>query len=193
MTVDAPAIRGVLAEAYASDPLLCWIFAEEQNRTDAIAAWLGPFVEDYLGSGQVDVVSDQDEIAGPLWRMPGDRIEYPPLPSIAGLLAALIGARGAGNVAGSLHSIAGLTPEDSHAYLNFLAVRPALQGRGLGRTVIAPGIAKADSLEVGVHLESANPRNLPFYESFGFEVRDQIVLAPDGPKLWAMWRDPARR
>ena len=40
-----PALRKVLGEAFAPDPLFQWLFPDEATRLDAAAAWLGLFVE----------------------------------------------------------------------------------------------------------------------------------------------------
>lgn len=37
-----------------------------------------------------------------------------------------------------------------------------------------------------VHLESINPRNVPFSASLGFVRGDEVVLQPDGPPRWPM-------
>jgi hypothetical protein len=55
---DATAIRRVLAEAFVSDPLLSWIFPDDELRLDATAAWLGLFAERYAREGRVDAVED---------------------------------------------------------------------------------------------------------------------------------------
>ncbi len=60
----------------------------------------------------------------------------------------------------------------------------------MGHRVIMPGMAAADAAGVGVHLETTNARNLPFYQSLGFEVSHALRLEPAGPELWAMWRSP---
>ena len=43
-----PALRKVLGEAFAPDPLFQWLFPDEATRVDAAAAWLGLFVERYV-------------------------------------------------------------------------------------------------------------------------------------------------
>ena len=189
---DATEIRRVLAEAFVSDPLVRWIFPDDELRLDATAAWLGLFAERYAREGRVDTVEDDDLAAVALWRMPGSLALPPPsLPSISGLLDALIGKSRAETIWKSLGAIATVTPTGRFAYLHFLAVRPTLQRQGLGRRVIAPGLAFADETGLGVHLETTNPENLGFYQSLGFVISNQLVFEADGPALWAMWREPA--
>lgn len=46
-----------------------------------------------------------------------------------------------------------------------------------------------DALGDAAYLEATSPDNRRLYERHGFEVTGEIVV-PDGPTLWAMWRDP---
>jgi hypothetical protein len=39
---------------------------------------------------------------------------------------------------------------------------------------------------VGCYLENSNPRNLPFYERFGFQAGEQKEII--GLPAWLMWR-----
>jgi GNAT superfamily N-acetyltransferase len=70
--------------------------------------------------------------------------------------------------------------------LDAVAVAPAAQGRGLGRILVMHGVERARADGCPAFLETGNPRNVPFYESLGFQiVREQ--RAPDGgPVIWFM-------
>jgi hypothetical protein len=52
-----------------------------------------------------------------------------------------------------------------------------------------PVLDTCDAEGIGAYLESSKESNVPFYERHGFRVTGEIVI-PDGPTLWAMWRDP---
>ena len=64
----------------------------------------------------------------------------------------------------------------------------ATPGRGAGSTLLEHRLAR---LEGEAYLESSNPRNVPLYERFGFEVVEAIDLPHDGPRVHTMLR-PAR-
>jgi len=51
-------VRATVAAAFATDPMLQWIFPEAVHRAQATAAWLGVFVEAYAAAGVVDVVDE---------------------------------------------------------------------------------------------------------------------------------------
>ena len=71
-------------------------------------------------------------------------------------------------------------PEDEHVYLWFLAVDPAQQRGGIGRALLARVYEEA---EAPVYLDTANPANVPYYASNGFEE----IGRADGPRGATMW------
>lgn len=186
---DFPAMRRIVAEAFHADPMMAWIFPDEATRSDSVAAWLGLFVEGYVVGGRVDVIRT-DELRGlAMWRMPGEEIPFPQIPSISGLLAALIGGRRAEEIGKGLTTIGDLTPGQPFAYLHLLAVDVKHQRKGLGRAVVEPGLTAAARSGLGAHLETTNPSTIPFYRSIGFEVSGHHKLGFDGPEMWALWKD----
>jgi GNAT superfamily N-acetyltransferase len=77
-------------------------------------------------------------------------------------------------------------PAEAHYYLEYLGVEPGYQGKGFGSCILKHLIAKADELGVGCYLENANPRNVPFYQHFGFQIiREKEII---GIPSWFMWR-----
>ena len=189
---DVPAIRKVLGEAFAPDPLFQWLFPDDATRLDATSAWLGLFVERYVSRSPIHVIAGDKVEAVAVWQAPGETalpIAVGP-PSIGGLLGALLGPDRTAELGDALRAIGSVRPTRRHSYLQFLAVSPEHQGHGMGRRVIRPGMAAADAEAVGVHLETTNAKNLAFYASLGFEVSHEIRLEPGGPELWAMWKAP---
>jgi ribosomal protein S18 acetylase RimI-like enzyme len=81
-------------------------------------------------------------------------------------------------------------PSEPIWFLSVVGVDPERQGRGLGRAVIAPGLAAADEERSPAFLETQDPANVDFYESLGFEVLAELDLPAQGPKHWAMRRPP---
>ncbi len=67
---------------------------------------------------------------------------------------------------------------------------PAAQGTGQGAALLRSGLAKADAAGLPACLESSKASNLPFYEHFGFTVREEVRLPGGGPTLWAKRREP---
>ena len=75
-------------------------------------------------------------------------------------------------------------PKDEHVYLWILAVDPASQRGGVGRALLAHVF---DEAEAPVYLETANPANVPYYASAGFEEVGRADL-PRGATMWFMRR-----
>ena len=71
-------------------------------------------------------------------------------------------------------------PHDVHVYLWFLAVDPSHQRGGIGRALLARVYAEATA---PVYLDTANPANVPYYASNGYEELGKA----DGPRGATMW------
>ena len=71
-------------------------------------------------------------------------------------------------------------PHEEHVYLWFLAVDPNHQRGGVGRSLLARVYEDA---EAPVYLDTANPDNVPYYASNGFEE----IGKADGPRGATMW------
>lgn len=75
-------------------------------------------------------------------------------------------------------------PPDRHVFLWFLAVDPSAQRAGLGRALLERVFEEA---RAPVYLDTANPANLPYYASFGFEEIGSAPL-PRAARMWFMRR-----
>jgi GNAT superfamily N-acetyltransferase len=75
-------------------------------------------------------------------------------------------------------------PHDEHVFLWFLAVDPPHQRSGVGRELLTRVFEEA---EAPVYLDTANPANVPYYASFGFEELGRAAL-PRGATMWFMRR-----
>lgn len=190
--VQVAQVRAIIGAAFADDPMLQWVFRDVPQPDQAMAAWLGLFVDAFAGGGVVDVVVDDalEPIAAALWRVDTSPLPYPALPNLGGLLVSFLGAERATEVGTGLGAFAANKPEPPFHYLQFLAVHPAHQGQGLGRLLVAHGQDRAARNGQGVYLESTNSRNLPFYRSVGFTSQGEFTLQPDGPTAWRLWWAP---
>jgi GNAT superfamily N-acetyltransferase len=186
---NVASVRAVLGAAFADDPMLQWIFRDVPAIEHATAAWIGLFAEALATLGSVDVVTDDDGtiVAAAMWRTDARPMPLPELPSVGGLMTAILGPERMTTVATGLGGFAAHKPEPPYHYLMFLGVRPDHQGRGLGRQLVAAGQDRARTDGQGVYLESTNPQNLPFYASAGFTVLGDFTLEPDGPTAWRLW------
>jgi GNAT superfamily N-acetyltransferase len=75
-------------------------------------------------------------------------------------------------------------PDEEHTYLWLLAVDPANQRTGTGRALLERVV---EGTAAPVYLDTANPANVPYYASNGFEEIGKAPL-PRGATMWFMRR-----
>jgi GNAT superfamily N-acetyltransferase len=80
-------------------------------------------------------------------------------------------------------------PQEAHWYLSMIGVDPKAQGRGLGAELLRYSLARCDREHALAYLETANPRNIPLYERFGFEVTQPFQIGAS-PRVTPMLRRP---
>ncbi len=190
---DVPAVRTLLARAFADDPLMRWMFPaprfpDAPARAEATAAYVGPHVERYLTAlrGGLVVQRDGALTAAALWRWPDEELATPgSLPTPAGILTALVGAEHVATVAAGFAAERAVRPAGPHVYLHYLAVDAAHRGRGDARRLVDEGLARAAADGLPALVETTNPANVPLYEHLGFAVAAAVPLG-DGPTVWIL-------
>ncbi len=80
-------------------------------------------------------------------------------------------------------------PDEPHWYLPLIGVEPNAQGLGLGGALMRHALARCDDDGALAYLESANPRNIPLYERYRFEVTGKIQVGA-APTVTPMLRRP---
>jgi GNAT superfamily N-acetyltransferase len=81
-------------------------------------------------------------------------------------------------------------PEHEHFLVWLFAVSPKRQRAGLGRRLMGEALAEADATGVPAYLWTANPANVPYYRSHGFESFGERTI-PGGITNWFMERPAA--
>jgi GNAT superfamily N-acetyltransferase len=84
---------------------------------------------------------------------------------------------------------AGHPMEKAHHYLNFIAVHPDHQGRGLGSALLAHRLSDLHRQGMPAYLEATNRRNIALYLHHGFAVVGAVRVPDGGPTLYKMWRE----
>jgi GNAT superfamily N-acetyltransferase len=178
----------ILADAFLDDP--GWVAvgpdrAGHRHRVlrryhrralDVIERYGGPIYGAFAGDGRLTGVAAT--FAAGLYPPPAWTIAYfapgfllaGPGPIVRGLRFSAIQEKG--------------HPHDEHVYLWFLAVDPNHQRGGVGRSLLARVYEDA---EAPVYLDTANPDNVPYYASNGFEEIGKAA-APRGATMWFMRR-----
>ncbi|WP_328306910.1 GNAT family N-acetyltransferase [Actinomycetospora sp. NBC_00405] len=185
---DAPAVSSALAEAFDDDPVFSWMLPDETRRGSAVRAFFDVVV-DALAVHDETWTTGAGVTGAALW-VPYGR---PPMSDERGErfvdeLVEICGPH-ADRTLGLVDAMDEEHPSEPHEYLWFLGVVPASQGRGLGSTLMAPVLARADREGRPAYLEATTARNRAFYERHGFRARAPFSVA-DSPPLWPMWREP---
>jgi ribosomal protein S18 acetylase RimI-like enzyme len=181
----------VLARAFDDDPWVDWLAREGPRRGAAIRE---------LFRLSLDLALRHDEC----WTteaLEGAALWIPPGCWPVGRWARLRSLPAAARISGAgrlleigrrTWGIAAAHPTEPHHYLMQLGVDPPAQGRGIGRRLLGPALARCDADGVAAYLETARESNLGFYRRHGFEVASRHDL-PGGPTVWGMRRPPPER
>lgn len=80
-------------------------------------------------------------------------------------------------------------PSEPCWYLPLIGVDPTHQGRGYGSALLHYALEQCDREGMPAYLESSNPRNIPLYQRYGFEMIGTIQ-AGTSPTVVPMLRRP---
>lgn len=82
-------------------------------------------------------------------------------------------------------------PQERHWYLPFIGVDPLHQGKGYGAALMQHALIPCDRDHTLAYLESSNPKNIPLYERYGFELLGTVQVGTS-PPIFPMLRKPRR-
>ena len=188
-TDDLPGMADALAHAFHDDPVMAWLFGDDEERT---VRFLRKFFahEGRRHLKHPTVLTTDDHAGASYWDPPG-HWKTRPLDVLGMAPFMLTGMRHriprALKGLGLIEKAHGRHPD--HYYLAVLGTRPDRQGGGIGSALMAPILERCDAEGIGAYLESSKEANIPFYRRHGFEVVEVLHL-PKGPDLWPMWREP---
>ncbi|MGB7873389.1 MAG: GNAT family N-acetyltransferase [Anaerolineales bacterium] len=79
-------------------------------------------------------------------------------------------------------------PSEPHYQLGMIGVDPEYQGQGCGGQLLnaVNEMSESHPESMGVWLDTENPRNVPYYQRFGYEIKEHSML--DEIDVWGMFR-----
>ena len=174
----------VMMIAFSVDPLMRYIFPEPHQFLNG-----GPFVfseqgKTSLEAGATYVVNHYE--GGAIWFPPG----VEPWNNPESGMIPFVEVSRLENMVKTLQAMDEAHPKEPHWYLGFIGIDTAKQGKGLGASLLKHTLSIIDEAGDVAYLESSNPRNVPLYERYGFEVTGEIQFG-DGPVVTPMVR-PAK-
>ena len=81
---------------------------------------------------------------------------------------------------------------EPHWYLWMLGVDPPRQGQGVGSMLLQPVLWLADRESLPCYVEADKAKNVPFYQTHGFEVVEEGDVPGGGLHYWTMKHPPQR-
>lgn len=108
-------------------------------------------------------------------------------------LPSILGAEAHGRFTSFLDYLAPLRSRavpGPHWYVMILGVDPRNQREGVGRSLLQEMFRRADAEGAPCYLETAQPRNVPFYTNSGFAVVDHGVEPSSALPYWTFLRNP---
>ena len=183
----------VLARAFQEDPLQSWVLPDPEERRALSPPMFAAIVRYGVLAGDVRISDDVSGVA--VWWPPEHRQMDMDKLDEAGFttLPSVIGEEAFGRFTGALDYIESFHQNavpGPHWYAMVLGVDPAHHGRGVGRQLLNETFARADAAGLPCYLETAQPKNVRFYQNSGFELL-QHGTVPDTPlEFWSFRRDP---
>ncbi|QYG93258.1 GNAT family N-acetyltransferase [Iamia sp. SCSIO 61187] len=181
----------VLTAAFLDDPVFTWMEPDRAARADTLPVLFDAFLAAQARHRTADLARVDGPAAGvALWVPPGVAAVHaddePELEARLGVLGPAALAR----MGACSEAFAAVHPAEPAWYLNFLAVAPSHQGRGIGSALLRSVLAQCDVGGEAAYLEATSERNRALYERHGFRLIREIPLPDGGPTSYAMWRDP---
>ncbi|MBI9051945.1 MAG: GNAT family N-acetyltransferase [Anaerolineaceae bacterium] len=187
----------VLAASFANYPMFNFYFPNLQRRTRYLPWYFKNILNAAMRFGTVYTTS---EITGVLFILPPNHTEISLWEYVqSGFLLTpfILGFR---NYKRSMECEAfvgttqvQLMKNRPHYYLWGLAVDPEHKAQGIGKTLMKPLLAQADTKEIPIYLETHDENNVRYYQKYGFE----LILTTSIPKyqlpIWCMMREPGSK
>ncbi|MDM7923182.1 MAG: N-acetyltransferase [Pyrinomonadaceae bacterium] len=182
--VAATAIA-VVTMGFSTDPVARWMYPDAAD----YLRWFPMFVNAFAGrsfeSETAFITAKQNGAA--LWLPPG---VGPDDERLVSLVLDSVPEERQAEVFAVFEAMGEAHPAAEHWYLPMIGVETHFQGQGIGAMLMRHALEHVDREGLPAYLESSNPRNIPLYQRFGFEVTGTIQAA-SAPPLFPMWR-PAR-
>jgi ribosomal protein S18 acetylase RimI-like enzyme len=178
-------VTAILTAALGDTPFMAWLMPGPDQRRRTPSVYLGFHTQYALAHGLVDVV---DDVAVALW------VPYTgPVAAQEAYAEAIpeVGAETLARQAALDRELLTTHPLWPHHHLQFVAVRPGAQGRGLGTALLEHHHARLDRDGLPAYVEAKDPRVRALYQRLGYTDLDKPVSVGSGDlTVWPMVRWP---
>lgn len=181
------------SRAFWPDPMFGFFAKTDVDEHRMFPHFVHALISDALRHGNVDVIKHNGRVVSSAsWLAPGDAPRSWQREMRIALRSARALVRGRNRVKGLrlLNEMDKRHPHEPHWYLALFGVDPTFQGSGIGSMLLKHRLNLCDETGMPAYLETQKPENVPYYERFGFVVKD-VVQMKGCPTLWTMWREPS--
>lgn len=179
-----PSAIAAVTMGFSTDPVARWMYPDPAD----FLRWFPLFVNAFAGKAFASrtAFASGDSCGAALWLPPG--IE-PDDEKIVKLVADTLDKDIQPDFMALFEAMGDAHPTEPHWYLPMIGVDTHKQGNGLGAALMRFALDRVDADGSPAYLESSNPRNIPLYQRFGFELVGTIQ-AGSSPPLFPMLRQP---
>jgi ribosomal protein S18 acetylase RimI-like enzyme len=179
---DEASTIDVLVRAFSADPVAQWIWPDSQQYYMYFPSFVRAFAGKAFTYGSAYYVDGY--AAAALW-LPPDVL--PDEDTLISIFQRTVSEQTQKDVFTVFDYMARYHPNEPHWYLPLMGVDPLKQGKGLGSELMQHALVQCDQDNKPVYLESSNPRNISFYERYGFELIGVIQIGTS-PHIFPMLR-----
>ena len=182
----------MLGRAFRDNPAYLAIFAHRSDaeRAGAVARVKHGFTASAVRFHETDALWVGDRLAAAALILPPGHWPLGPRAWLGRAMGCLTtGPRAIWNFLRVDHRVHAWHLREPHFYLFVLGVEPDLQGRGFGKTLLARLNARAEQARVPCFLETDRQSSVRLYESVGYRVvTDEVLANVNGLRIWTMTR-----
>ncbi len=182
---DTDDLFNTLTRAFADDPVVRWVFPDDQQYSRYFPKFARAFGGDAITHGTALVSGQTAGVA--LWLPPG---QAPDEEAVMAVMAETIPKEREVEVNSLFGALDEHHPHVPHWYLPLIGVKPQRQGEGHGSALLTHALRLCDEAALPAYLEATNERNVALYMRRDFEPVGEIRVA-GCPTVTPMLR-PAR-
>jgi GNAT superfamily N-acetyltransferase len=164
--------------AFAADPVERWLYPEAHQYLTHFPTFLSAFGGKAFAEKTVWRLGAFSGVA--LWLPPHVNLDGD---AIVAVLTGTVAPPKHDDTFAVLGQMDDAHPKDPHWYLPWFGVDPIVQGRGLGGELMEHCLKVVDEDHLPAYLDSPNPRNIAFYQRFGFVVTGEAQAGACPPMI----------
>jgi ribosomal protein S18 acetylase RimI-like enzyme len=190
-SAETPRVAEVLARAFQDDdPVFTWWIPDADRRRATLPPFFELFVETFLPHDLIYV--DADTSGTVVWGPPSNPLGISDEEAFGARVEQIVAEIDLPRVFEITTALGEQHPSEPHYYLQWAAVVPERQGRGIGSALLAPVLERCDREGTPAYTEATSLQNRRLYERHGFAFVSEVAPA-GGPPLYRMWREPVAR